>query len=70
MKSNMSTVDRIVRILIAIVVLVLYLTHQISGVLAIVLIIVAAVFLLTSLINFCPLYRVLGISTKKKEINQ
>lgn len=66
MKSNVSNLDRIVRVLIAVVVGILYYTNVISGTLAIVLGIVAVIFLATSLINFCPLYGVLGISTRKK----
>lgn len=67
MKSNMSSADRIIRLIVALAVLVLYLTDIISGTLGWVLIIIAAIFTLTSMINFCPLYTVLGISTKKRE---
>lgn len=66
MKKNMGGADRMIRIIIAIVVAVLYYMEIISGTLGTVLIIAAAVFLLTSLINFCPLYTVLGINTGKK----
>lgn len=66
MKKNMSTADRIIRVLIAILIAVLYFTHQISGTLAIILLIIAGAFIVTSLINFCPLYTILGISTRKK----
>ena len=67
MKKNMGTVDRIFRILLAIVIAVLLFTKQISGVAAIILGIFAIIFLLTSLVGFCPLYVPLKISTKKKE---
>ncbi|MBX7108484.1 MAG: DUF2892 domain-containing protein [Chitinophagales bacterium] len=67
MKSNVSNADRIVRILVAVVVAALYFTNLISGTTAIILIIIGAVLLLTSLINFCPLYYVLGLSTRKKK---
>ncbi len=66
MKSNMAQFDRIVRLLLAIIVGVLYFTGQISGIVAIILGVLAIVFLLTSVINFCPLYSVLGLSTKPK----
>ena len=56
MKKNMGTTDKAIRILIAVVIGVLYFTNTISGTLAIVLGILAVVFLLTSFINFCPLY--------------
>jgi len=67
MKTNMGLVDRIVRAALAVVVLILYLAGQITGVAAVVLGILAVVFLATSVVAFCPLYLPLGISTKKKE---
>ncbi len=67
MKTNMGLVDRVIRIVLALLVGVLFLTGQISGVAAIILGILAVVFLLTSIVSFCPLYLPLGISTKKKE---
>ena len=66
MKKNMGGADRMIRIIIAIVVGVLYYMGTISGTLGTVLLVAAAVFLLTSFINFCPLYTVLGINTGKK----
>lgn len=67
MKPNMGTIDKAIRIVLALLVGVLYFTEQISGTLAIVLGIFAIVFVLTSLISFCPLYLPLGISTRPKE---
>ncbi len=67
MKKNMGTIDKLVRIIIAAIVLVLVLTNVISGTLAIVLLALSAVFVLTSFISFCPLYLPFGISTRKKE---
>lgn len=64
MKQNMGSIDRFVRILAAVTMVVLYRTSAISGVLAIVLLSLAVVFLLTSLVSFCPLYFPFGISTK------
>ena len=63
MKKNMGTIDRIIRILLAIVVIGLYLNGSITGVAAIILGILALVFILTSLIGFCPLYVPFKIST-------
>lgn len=63
MKKNMGTIDRIIRILLAIVVVILYINDSITGVAAIILGILAIVFILTSLIGFCPLYLPLKIST-------
>lgn len=67
MKSNMGSIDKVVRILVAVVIAVLYFTHQVSGMAAIILLILAGIFILTSFMSFCPLYRLFGISTKKKE---
>ena len=67
MKKNMGTTDKAVRIIIAILIGVLYYTGTIPGTLGIVLLILAVVFLLTSLVNFCPLYVVFGINTCKKK---
>lgn len=66
MKKNMGTVDRVLRVLIAVVVGVLYLTGQITGTAAIILGIVAAIFLLTGFVGFCPLYAPFRISTRGK----
>jgi uncharacterized membrane protein len=67
MKKNMGTIDKAMRILVAVVLVVLYFTHVISGVLAIILLALAAIFVVTSLLSFCPLYLPLGLSTRKKE---
>jgi uncharacterized membrane protein len=67
MKKNMGTIDKTIRILVAVVVVILYFTHVISGVLAIVLLALSAIFVVTSLISFCPIYLPLGLSTRKKE---
>ena len=64
--KNMSSLDRILRILIVAAVAVLYFTGVISGTWVIILGIVAIIFLLTSLIGFCPLYKLFGISSLKK----
>ena len=66
MTKNMGTIDRVVRILVAIAVLVLYLTHVIAGPVAIVLGVIAAVFVLTSFVGVCQAYIPLKLSTAKK----
>jgi hypothetical protein len=66
MKPNIGTTDKIIRIAIAALVAVLYFTHVITGTLGIILLALAAVFVLTSLISFCPLYLPFGINTGKK----
>ena len=65
MKQNMGTIDRAIRTLLALVVAILYFTDNLSGLAAIVLGIFAVVFLLTSMVGYCPLYTVLGIKTTK-----
>jgi hypothetical protein len=69
MKKNMGSADRIFRLLLAAVVAVLYFTNVITGTLGIVLLIIAGVFVLTSLISFCPLYVPFGIKTCKAKSN-
>lgn len=63
MKTNMGTADRTLRIAAAIAVAVLYYLGLISGTLAIVLGVIAAVFVLTSLFGVCPAYSLLGLNT-------
>lgn len=63
MKANMGKSDRLIRIVLAAVMATLFLTGVIEGTLGIVLVIFAAVFLLTSFISFCPLYTLFGWNT-------
>lgn len=63
----MGGLDRFIRTVLAIVVAVLYFTKQISGLAAVILGILAVIFLLTSAVGFCPLYVPLRISTKSKK---
>ena len=67
MKKNMGTADKVARIFVALVIAGLYFANIISGTIAIVLLALAAIFILTSFISFCPLYFPFGISTRKKE---
>jgi hypothetical protein len=67
MTKNMGAADRIIRTILALFVIILLITGKISGALAVILGIVAAAFLLTSAIGWCPLYLPLKISTKKAE---
>jgi len=66
MKKNMGSADRIVRILIAAVVAILYFTNIISGTLGLILLVLAGVFVLTSLVSFCPLYAPFKFKTNSK----
>jgi len=63
MKKNMGNVDKIIRILAAIIIATLYFTNILTGTLGIVLLVVSGVFVLTSLVSFCPLYAVFGLKT-------
>jgi Protein of unknown function (DUF2892) len=66
MKANMSNLDRMIRVIIAIVIFVLFATGNIAGTLGYVLVGFGVVFVLTSLVSFCPLYTLVGLSTKKQ----
>jgi hypothetical protein len=67
MKKNMGTIDIVIRVLIAVVIAVLFFTKVISGWLAIVLLVIAVAFIITSIIGFCPIYLPFKIDTRKKE---
>ena len=67
MKTNMGTLDKTIRSIIAIIIGYLYYNGTISGTLGIILMVFAAIFLLTSIISFCPLYTIFGIKTCKKK---
>ena len=67
MKQNMGNIDRGIRILFAVVIAIAYFMNIISGTIAIILLSFASIFIVTSLISFCPLYIPIGISTRKKE---
>jgi hypothetical protein len=66
MKKNMGMADKAIRFVLAVIVGVLYFTNVINGTLAIVLGVLAVVFILTSFISFCPLYLPFGINTRRK----
>ncbi len=63
MKKNMGNADKIIRFVLAAIIAVLYFTGTVTGTLNIVLLIVAGVFVVTSLVNFCPLYTLFGLKT-------
>ncbi len=66
MINNVGTLDRIIRALVALVIIGLYLMHMISGTLAIILWVIAVLLLVTAALGYCPIYHILGISTKGK----
>ncbi len=63
MKKNMGTIDRLVRVVVALLLAVLIIQGVINGIWAVVLGVVAGVFLITSILAFCPLYTIFGIHT-------
>lgn len=63
MKANMGSLDRIIRLVIAVILAAFYLTDSITGTTVIIFLAIAAVFTLTSLFSFCPIYTLLGINT-------
>lgn len=63
MKANMGRTDRILRIGIAALIAILYFSDIITGTDGIVLLVAAGIFLLTSIVRFCPLYAIFGLST-------
>lgn len=65
MKLNMNAADRIIRLIIAAIFATLYFTNTVTGTLGVILLVVAAIFTLTTITGFCPLYRLFGISTCK-----
>jgi hypothetical protein len=67
MKLNMGKIDRVLRVIVAVVIAVLFFTKVITGTLGIVLLVVGGVFLLTSLVGTCPLYLPCGLSTLGKK---
>jgi len=67
MKTNMGSIDRIIRVVIAAVIAGLYFFNVISGVVAIIMLVLAGVFVLTSAISFCPLYTLVGVNTCEKK---
>lgn len=66
MKQNMGTADKVIRVLVAVSIAGLYFANILSGWVAMLLLVLAGVFILTSFMSFCPLYLPFGISTKKK----
>ena len=68
MKKNMGNADKMIRIIIAAIVAILFFTNVISGTLGIILMALAGIFVLTSLVSFCPLYAPFGITTCKRKV--
>ena len=67
MKKNIGSIDKTIRILVAVVIALLYFTKVIEGTIAIVLLVYAVVLIVTSFFSICPLYPLVGLNTRKKE---
>jgi hypothetical protein len=69
MKKNMGSTDRMIRVIIAAIMTTLYFTGVLTGTLGLVLIGLSVIFVLTSLVSFCPLYLPFGMSTLRKKLH-
>lgn len=67
MKKNIGTLDKVIRVLIALLIAFLYFSNLIPETLGIILIVISVVLVITSFISFCPLYQIFGIKTTKKQ---
>jgi len=63
MNKNMGNLDKLIRVLLAMVFVILYLKGNVTGTLGLALVAIAVLFILTSLVSFCPLYTIFGINT-------
>jgi hypothetical protein len=70
MKTNMGTFDRIIRLILVAIIAILYFSNVITGTVGIVLMALAAIFVLTSLMGFCPLYTLVGLKTTSSQDTQ
>ncbi len=66
MNKNIGTIDKIIRIIAAVIISMLYITGTVSGTVGFILLAVGAILLLTAVIDFCPLYRILKFKGTKK----
>jgi hypothetical protein len=67
MKKNVGSADKIIRLLLAAILIILFVFNVVSGILGYVLLALAAVFIITSLLGYCPLWDIFGVSTNKKK---
>jgi hypothetical protein len=67
MKKNIGSADKTIRVIIALIFAVMFFTKTVQGTFGYILLVVAFVFLLTSLVGFCPLYALFGINSCKKK---
>ena len=67
MKKNLGSADKIIRIVIAAIFALLYFTGTVPGIWGIGLLVLGGIFVITSLINWCPIYYTLGLSSNKSK---
>jgi hypothetical protein len=63
MKKNVGNTDRVIRLILAAVFAVLYFTGTVTGTVGLVLVALGAIFALTSIVSFCPIYAIVGLNT-------
>jgi hypothetical protein len=69
MKKNMGGLDKVIRLIIALVAGLLVYLEIVDGAVAYILLTITGIFVITSLIGFCPLYGVFGINSCKTKQN-
>ena len=67
MNKNIGTVDKIIRIIAAVIISMVYITGAFPGIIGLILLIIGGILLLTAIIDFCPLYKVCKFKGTKKE---
>lgn len=67
MNKNIGSADRIIRLVVAVVLIGLFAANVVSGTVGYIVLVVAAIAAITALVNFCPLYAILGMGTHKAE---
>ncbi|NLI41763.1 MAG: DUF2892 domain-containing protein [Caldisericales bacterium] len=65
MKRNMSNIDRLIRAIIAVLLVYLYIGGLVTGAFGIILVVLGVILLITSVLGFCPIYALLKFSTRK-----
>lgn len=65
MKKNVGNTDRVIRLIAAAILAYLYFSGTVAGTVGLVLVVLAVIFVLTSLVSFCPIYAILGLNTCK-----
>lgn len=65
LNKNMGQADRIIRLILAAIFVILYFTGTVSGALGVILLVLAVIFVVTSVVSFCPLYTLFKLSTRK-----